>query len=721
MRWAVVFIILALAFTFVPSSTIAGHDLPIKQIQTAQTLTSIERNWTTNVILVDYDPLFINETAILATLPVKRGYNTETIPITYSIEYNLYYATDSYADSLRQLALEKSLVGADIGTKLNESALAIQRVNPNTPLRVFDERAGRSIDGYAVEDWLVENPFVPPPSFGYNFYLLNLSEFDAPDHSMEHWFDYHPMDPDTGVSQNWFRLEFDYSINPPIMMQYAGIGGRENVYALDPSADQWYLRWARIWWQDYISTEYGHWTKDLEDRTRELDLNTTAGVQFLNEYLRDYMHDIISCLLFPYQHSPAKYVASGELKVEVIHIDGNDGHSIDDFHWVTNAEMQRTHLEELLPFIDWHVSVSFLDSETSTFWNNTFWAFATVTTEGVTQVAGSSLMEHIYENVRPYRIATGPDNINVYGVVFIRKNMLMYYGDGTYTGLGLNGQDGGQTLVCKSMERYFHSDNVTPREGVSSMELHESMHAIGFSHTWQHEHYASDFSYSPLVYFGMHNGTSSFDRNWVQGTYLDQMEAELWNFFVFRQGYLSPEDPEKTFMAESRAIQAFANARALYNQMDWMGAYKELCSARDWSKRMIYSRTDETPPVIDSWGTTPPISNSTSFVYWAHVTDKSGLENVTLYARADGNMTHAYECSFENLNWSVSVPGVSYESNLTLWIVAWDWAMNSAEGGVMTAIVGTGAAFIEPYIPLIIVSGVAGTAVVLRIVSRRKP
>ena len=720
MRWAVVIIILALTLSSIPNSAVAECDLLIREIQTAQTITNIERNWTTNIIFVDYDQLVINETAILEMLPVKRSYNTEMIPITYNIEYDFHNATDSYADSLRQFILENSLVGPDIGTKLNESALTIQRENPNTPLRVFDERGGRSIDGLAVEDWLVENPFVPAPGLGYNFYLLNLSEFDAPDHSMEHWFDYHPMDADTGVSQDWFRLEFDHSNNPPIMMQYAGIGGRENVYALDPSADQWYLRWARIWWQDYISTDYGHWTKDLEDRTRELDLNTTAGVKLLNKYLGDYIYDIMSYLLFPYQHSPAKYVTSGELKVEIIHIDGNDGHSVDDFHWVTNAEKQRAHLEELLPFIDWHVSVSFVDGDSNSFWNNTFWAFASVTTEGVTQVAGSALMEHIYENVRPYRITTGPDNINVYGVVFIRKNMLMYYGDGTYTGLGLNGPDGGQTLVCKSMERYFYSDNITPREGVSSMELHESMHAIGFSHTWQHEHYASDFSYSPMVYFAAHNGTSSFDRNWAQGTYLDQMEAELWNFFVFRQGYLSPEDPEKTFMAESRAIQAFASARALYNKMDWMGAYKELCSARDWSKRMIYSRTDETSPVIDGWGTTPPISNSTSFVYWVHVTDKSGLENVTLYASVDRNMTYVYKCSFENPNWSVTVPGISYEANLTLWIVAWDWAMNTAEGGFMTAIAGTGSSFIEPYLPLIIVSGVAGIAVVLVTASRRK-
>lgn len=712
---------LLLMLILIPSSITAVGNQKSPETRASQYYSNIERNWTTNIILVNYDSLLINDTTLLETVPLKRVHYTATTLITYNIHYNLYVASDAYADALRQIILDYSTVGSEIGTSLNETALAIQRDNPNTRIQVFGERAGRSIDGYAVEEWLMDNPFVPAPNLGYNFYILNLSEFDSPDHSMEHWFDYHPMDPDTGIVQNWFRLEFDNNLNPPIMMQYAGIGGRGNVYVLDPSADQWYMRWARIWWHEYISTEYEHWTMDLEDKSSELDLETIEGVQFLNEYLRDYLNDIVSYLLFPYQHSPAKYVTSGEIKIEVIKMDEDDGLSLDDLEWVTNAEKQQEYLKQLLPFIDWNVSVGFLDSSTDTFWNNTFWSYASINTEGVTEVAGSSLFDYLFENVRPYRMTTGPDNINVYGVVFIKRNMLMSYGDGTYTGLGINGPDGGLTLVCKSLERYFCSDNITPREGVSGLQLHELMHAIGFAHTWQDEHYASDFNYGPMGYFAVHNGTSSFDKNWAQGTYLDQMEIELLNDFIWKQGYLSPDDPDKTFIAESRAIQAFANAREKYNQMKWLEAYEELRAARDWTKRMIYSRIDGTPPLIDDWGTIPSTIDTTAFTYWVHVTDRSGLENVTLYAKVDGNITTIYECSYENPNWCVFVPGLIYHSNLTLWIVAWDWGMNKAEGGFITISVGPESSFIQSLMPLIIMSGIAGIVIVLGITLKRRP
>jgi hypothetical protein len=720
MRRVFAFLFLVVMLIFLPDSVTTVDTLQTQNFQTTEIFSNIERNWTMNIILVNYNPQLINVTTLSETLPTRRDYHTTATFITYNINYHFHQANDSYADSLIQIILEHSTVGSDIGTQLNETALAMQRETPNTPLRVFDKRAGRNIDGYAVEDWLIQNPFIPAPKLGYNFYLLNLSQFDTPDHNMEHWFDYHPMDPDTGATQSWFRLEFDNNMNPPIVMQYAGIGGRGNVYALDPSANQWYMRWARIWWQDNIDTEYDHWTKDLEDISSVLDFGTTEGVFLLNKYLGNYVYDIVAFLLFPYQHVAAKYVSSGELKIDVICINEDEGISGDNLEWITNAKRLSAQLQELCPFIDWKVNVSFTNSEDDAFWKNLFWSYATLNGEGVTEVDGDSLFEYIFENVRPYRISMNPENINIYGVVFVKRNMLMYSGNGSYTGLGKNGPNGGQTLVCKSLERYFCFDNITPREGVSSIQLHESMHVLGFAHTWQDEHYASDFAYGPMGYFAMHDGTSSFDKNWFQGTYLDQMEMDLWNDFVRKQGYLSPENPEKTFIAESKALDAFAKACISYNKMNWMNAYKELCAARDWTKRMIYSRFDETPPLIDAWGTTPAIVDSSAFTYWAHVTDRSGLENVTLYVEVDRDTIFNFGCRYDNPNWTVIVPELSYQRNLTLWIVAWDWGMNTAEGGFITILRDNGLSLIEFLQLLTIISGAVGIVIVLGVALKKK-
>ncbi|MHA1948872.1 MAG: hypothetical protein ACW987_03300 [Candidatus Thorarchaeota archaeon] len=358
------------------------HELDIHEFQPAQTHFDIERNWTLNIILVNYDSSLINETILLETLPTNRTYYTATTWITYNLEFNLLFANESYSNSLRSLILSSSVTG-EIGTELNETALGLQRDNITIPQRVFESRNGMSIDGYAVEDWLMENPYIPSPGLGYNFYLLNFSEFDSPDHSVEHWFDYHPTDPDTGVSQDWFRLEFDHELNPPIMMQYAGVGGRGNIYALDPSADQWYLRWARIWWSDRITTEFDHWNMDLEDIVRSVDLESPSGLVSLNVYLRDYMVDIIAYLLFPYQNQPTKFVTSGEIVINIISLDYDQGIHAGSLNWVTNAELQRSQLEELIPFIEWNVDVNFLDADEEPIWESTFWDYSHTNLDGI--------------------------------------------------------------------------------------------------------------------------------------------------------------------------------------------------------------------------------------------------------------------------------------------------------------------------------------------------
>ncbi|MHA2177297.1 MAG: hypothetical protein ACXAAK_03010, partial [Candidatus Thorarchaeota archaeon] len=259
---------------------------------------------------------------------------------------------------------------------------------------------------------------------------------------------------------------------------------------------------------------------------------------------------------------------------------------------------------------------------------------------------------------------------------------VMYLADETYTGLGFSGPDGGQTLVCKSITRYYQADNVTPREGVSAIQLHETMHSLGFSHTWVNDHYASDFSYGPMTYFAYHNGSSSFDRNWAQGTYLDQMEAQLWNDFQVRRVVLDDSAYPKAFMAEEQALKYFHLARMAYDQMDWMEAYLSLTKANDWSRRMLYGASDNTLPLINDWGT--EYVSGDQFLYWAHITDQSGIENVTLFIQTDYDEITIYPCSQTYNNWSVVVPEIDHPYHVDIWLVAFDWGMNMVEGGYIT-------------------------------------
>jgi hypothetical protein len=676
MRPVASFVFIVAFALLVPVATPSVRQAQPNDAELADDPMQITRDWIIHFVAVNYGLDLVNSTILTEELPTQRVYSAGGATIVYNVHYDFSIANESYTSSLRQVMMTDSVNGSETGTRLDEDALEYQKLHPDEPQRIFYPRAGRAIDAYAVEDWLIANPAVTPPDLGYVFYMLNFSELDTPGHGLEHWYDYRPVDPDSGRKQDWFRLEWDNALNQDVRLEYAGFGGRGNIYVLDPSADQWYLRWARIWWSDPpYEYEYQHCTMDLEDKVSFLNLSTPAGRLSLNSYLRDYIYDPIAFLMVPSEHATTAYVSSGLLKVLVFCMDVTDGISIDSLKWVTNAEMQARYLCELLPFIPWQVDVQYLDIQNYTSWNSLFWQYAQVIGEKVI-VDGGQMFEAIYEQMRPQYVNTIDPNVNVFGVVFVKKNMEMHVYGRTYTGLG----GGGQTVIWKSWERYYRPDGVTPKSGVSATQLHETMHAMGFGHTWSNYHYVADFSYGPMGYFGSHNGTSTFDRNWAQSTYLDQMQAHLQALFETRRQAIQSSDPPKVFLAEQKALDAFSLAQQRYGHMDWHGCYEALCAARDWTKRLTYSISDHDPPLFRAWGMIPETFSSSNFTVWARVEDDlAGLENVSVHALVNGTTDIVFACTFNGGNYTTHVPDLGNSNTLSLWVEAYDWGMNKAE------------------------------------------
>jgi hypothetical protein len=701
-----------------------NQSIDIIDNSTPSQLIEIERDWTAHIVVVNYDESLIDEVELLIGMPTERTEATDTVLITYNIHYEIYYADQDYIDDLTQVVMDNSFNGSETGTQLNETALLYQKTHLNDPQRIFYPRAGRVIDGYAVEDWLESNPYVAPPSLGYTLYMVNFSSLDTTGHGLEHWFDYHPVDPDTGEEQDWFRLEWDNELNPDVTMDYANFGGRYNTYLVDPSAHQWYLKWCRIWWSEMIGTEYEFWTQDLEDKVATLDLDIPADIDALNVYLRECIWDPINLLFFPYQHiSPAKYVQAGILRSLVICMDVAEGTSIDSLRWVTNAEAQKKQLERLYPFIDWNVQIDFIDIDEYPQWNTTFWNNAYVDENGTTVADGGAMFDAIYDSMRPQYIDVESDDIEVFGVVFIKKQMEMHVYGRTYTGLG----GGGQTVIWKSWERYYRPDGVTPKDGISAVQLHETMHAIGFHHSWQHEHYSSDFSYGPMGYFAYHNDTATFDKNWVQGTYLDQMHAILWDTFTTIQADLGVDERPETYVAEQKIIDLFGQANSLYNVMDWMTTYLKLRQVQEWIDRLTWSTQDGTAPTIVNWGSNPEIG-LLGFEIQVQVTDNlAGIENVTAYVALDGSDPTAYPCSFSSGSWFATIPSLTATSEIEVWVVAWDWGMNKAESNheilaldLNHTITGTGLPLSTLLLYTTAIAGIGLIAVVVIVIIKKK-
>jgi len=329
------------------------------------------------------------------------------------------------------------------------------------------------------------------------------------------------------------------------------------------------------------------------------------------------------------------------------------------------------------------------------------------------------MFDSIRENMRPQYVDEESDDIEVFGVVFIKKNMEMHVYGRTYTGLG----GGGQTVIWKSWDRYYRPDEITPKDGISSIQLHETMHAIGFHHTWQHEHYASDFSFGPMGYFAFHNGTASFDKNWVQGTYLDQMHAILLDEFSTLQADLGVDEKPETYIAEQKIIDLFGEAGDLYDVMDWMETYDTLSDIEVWMSRLVWSTQDDTAPTIHNWVQNPEIS-LLGFEVQAQVTDDlAGIENVTAYVELDGGGPTAYPCTYANGSWFATVPSLSATNTVEAWVVAWDWGMNRAESthetlGLTTTDTGLPPETLLLYIVLI--AGVGVVVVVIVIMIRKR-
>ncbi len=649
------------------SSTHSEDPVPMQEI---------ERDWTVNIILVNYDSDVIDDTALYEWLPTQREHVAEICDIIYSIQYEVFYANSDYTDSIRNLMLENHINGSTTGTSLDEEALEYQKANPEVPQRVFYPRAGMSIDADPIEEWLIENPLVVSSGLHYNLYLFNFSEFDSPDHKLEHWYDYNPVDPDSGEEIDWWRLEWDNELNRDVKLQYAGFGGKGNVFVLDPSADQWYLRWARIWWGTAPYDQHPrHCTEDLEDVVAGLDLSTSEGQLELSAYLANYLSDIVRYVFFPSQHQPTAFVDSGSLTTLVIAMDTREGIPLDSLTWVTSEELLEDFLSDLLPFIPWTATVQFRDHIHLPYIMGLFDEHSHVE-NGHTWVDGYALFEDIYQNVRWRYVDVFDENINVFGVVFIKQNMTMYTPTGSFTGLG----GGGQTCVWKSWERYYRDDGTTKREGVSGVQMHETMHAIGMGHTWVYRHYVGDFSSSPMGYFGMHNGTSSFDQNWVQGTYLDQMEYDYYQDFLDAWDTISNRAEPETIQIMNNVMDYYDLARERYESMDWHGCYDALQQAKQRKHDMVFSVADTLPPTIWNWGYEPHDFAGGNLSVWAEVSDDiAGVKNVTAVVSLN-ETTLEFLCTYNGSLWTTqfSIRAFEPEHGVLLMVQAYDRGLNSA-------------------------------------------
>jgi hypothetical protein len=444
--------------------------------------------------------LDFNELENTYLLDFLWGYDIQDLEedFDYSVDYSFYEANSSYTQEF--MTFVDTIAESDaVTSKLNKTTLQQQAIDGH--LRdIFDEQNGTAIPAENLEEWFHENPY--ELSSDYCYYVLNLSKFDTADHSKEHWFTVNEKEPDTGIQRHWWRNEWDFPLNFDAKFPYVGYGQKYRDYFFDPTAYQWYTTWYYQW--NSINPGARNYAE------MDLDEFLSIGGEF-DEYLGQWMFDII---LFQHWIPEPVYGTDISIDLVVFHNVSHLGLDESDLQWVVNETEIREAFAQLAPNSELSIRVKFVDwdeySELNVYFNQAKYDPEDVY-NGDPPIANYSYYDGFFLfSERLFKIGFRgnfflPANlsaVNVTGYAFVLDNATLaspgiWAGGGIYTGLG----GGGQILQLMELDRLYYPNRTTPRQGFTSVVIHEAGHALGYPHTFGDEICISDFIGDVMGYY----------------------------------------------------------------------------------------------------------------------------------------------------------------------------------------------------------------------------
>ena len=145
MRAQIVVGLMILLLAFTPSSQNNINTNEPNEFTPSQEYFTIERDWTIQLVLVNYDQDLIDETILLDGLPEQRAHDADPTLMTYNFDYQIAYANETYTNTIRQLLLDNSINGTDTGTQRDEDAgTRGGRQNHSSRKRKPDAAGGRA-------------------------------------------------------------------------------------------------------------------------------------------------------------------------------------------------------------------------------------------------------------------------------------------------------------------------------------------------------------------------------------------------------------------------------------------------------------------------------------------------------------------------------------------------------------------------------------------------
>ena len=538
-----------------------------------------------NVIFTGYTQTVVNTTLIDSNVQKSYSFTYGSHTMNYAFNVTYIFADSTYSDALKSQILANSVNGTNTTSKLNTTALQYQK-STGTKMSVFLPQSGRVADAMAVEDWLEANPYSGISEPCYFFYVMNFTEFDSADHALEHWYNVTEMDFETDNQRDWWRLEWDNALNPNVKFPYAAFTSQSRVFFIDPSAFQWYLTWARIWWGLSVSgPKYDYYYEDLDQFQATHDLSTTAGKNALAYYLAGWIEDPIRNLLAADLWTDTSIFSAKSLSVQALIINNASqyGYTNAAMDWIINTTLAELSIEDLAPFLNVNVQVNFVNMSDYPQLETIFDNSVVYQQNGWTYYDGYEAFEELY-NVRDSYFNFSAADVVVNGYVLLECNMSMLAGSGEFTGLG----GAGQILVMKAVRRYFKEDGTTPKSGLGMVFIHEAGHNLGFPHTFiQTVAHAGDFAFDVVGYYPYAYSFTQMRKDCFRRLVVDYRVLELES--VLADDWLLYNTMPPTAEIDAKFTETYGEVnetKQLYDELRFLDAHSRLLEAENSEKEL---------------------------------------------------------------------------------------------------------------------------------------
>lgn len=569
---------LLFAFLFVSIMSVGSAAKVFSDVQSRNI--NVSHVFPLNVVFLGFNEEVIDTSLIALNIQENHQFNYGNYTMNYNFNVSYYFANSSYYTALKTFILANSVNGTDTTSALNTTALQTQRTT-GKKMSIFLPQSGRAINAAAVEEWFVANPYMAGLDPSYWFYIMNFTEFDSPDHALEHWYNTTELDFEADYMRDFWRLEWDNALNPNVKFPYACFTSQSRVFFIDPSAFQWYLTWARIWWGLSVSgPKYDYYYEDLDEFLATHDVGTSQGKANLAYYLAGWIDDALGNLLAPNLWTSIRISKAKSMSIQTLVLNNASdfGCTNEVMNWIINSTLAKEAITDLAPFIDVEVAVEFHNLSSYPQLEGIFDGAVIEKKDGWTYYDGYEVWSGL-SSVRDSYFNFSAADIVINGYVFLEKNMSMIIYGEEYTGLG----GGGQILVMKEVGRYFQEDGISPKSGLGLVFIHEAGHNLGFPHTFVHGiAYAGDFSFDVMGYYPYSYFFTLLRKDCFRRLVVDFMFLGLEEMLDEDSALYGRKTPNSTIDVKFDEINLrIDDALQLYDKLQYLEAYNKIIEAEE--------------------------------------------------------------------------------------------------------------------------------------------